>query len=275
MTEGADGSKALVLRFDFKKSPNISEHHWEVFNLQEELAALAELFMPIKLVPKQYDALVSKVRDALDRLRAQERAIMQLCVRDARMPRADFLRQFPNNETELSWADQLASGKSKYAEAIAHTKARLIDSRKTTPGLRALQEPEGVGRILDPILEAREGGSRRVPVLLKLAPELSGEALARLASALHPKSVVYFDYVERKLVERIGDAGRRLHTGRSRNEQVSLDLPPAPVGIPFNFEEHIKLMYDLMALAYQALEIAGESGPLDASLRRVLRQIRV
>src|SRR5213594_4111391 len=31
-------------------------------------------------------------------------------------------------------------------------------------------------------------------------------------------------FVERILVERLGDAGRRLHTGRSRNEQVSLDL---------------------------------------------------
>jgi argininosuccinate lyase len=31
-------------------------------------------------------------------------------------------------------------------------------------------------------------------------------------------------FVERQLVERIGDAGRRLHTGRSRNEQVSVDL---------------------------------------------------
>jgi argininosuccinate lyase len=31
-------------------------------------------------------------------------------------------------------------------------------------------------------------------------------------------------FVERQLVNRIGDAGRRLHTGRSRNEQVSLDL---------------------------------------------------
>ena len=31
-------------------------------------------------------------------------------------------------------------------------------------------------------------------------------------------------FVERLLVERLGDAGRRLHTGRSRNEQVSLDL---------------------------------------------------
>ncbi len=31
-------------------------------------------------------------------------------------------------------------------------------------------------------------------------------------------------FVERKLVERIGEPGKRLHTGRSRNEQVSVDL---------------------------------------------------
>jgi argininosuccinate lyase len=31
-------------------------------------------------------------------------------------------------------------------------------------------------------------------------------------------------FVERELVARAGDAGRRLHTGRSRNEQVSLDF---------------------------------------------------
>jgi len=31
-------------------------------------------------------------------------------------------------------------------------------------------------------------------------------------------------FVERQLIERVGDAGKRLHTGRSRNEQVSLDL---------------------------------------------------
>jgi argininosuccinate lyase len=31
-------------------------------------------------------------------------------------------------------------------------------------------------------------------------------------------------FVERALIDRIGDVGRRLHTGRSRNEQVSVDL---------------------------------------------------
>ena len=31
-------------------------------------------------------------------------------------------------------------------------------------------------------------------------------------------------FVERQLVERVGNLGKRLHTGRSRNEQVSVDL---------------------------------------------------
>ncbi|MFL9813375.1 RNA polymerase sigma factor RpoD [Stutzerimonas sp. VN223-3] len=103
----------------------------------EALQELATLFMPIKLIPKQYDALVERVRGALSQVRAQERAIMQICVRDARMPRADFLRQFPSNETDLSWADQLAGGKSKYAEAIA---ARKDDIQRCQQQLLALEE---------------------------------------------------------------------------------------------------------------------------------------
>ncbi len=103
----------------------------------DALQELATLFMPIKLIPKQYDALVQRVRDALSQIRAQERAIMQICVRDARMPRADFLRQFPNHETDLDWADQLAAGKSKYAEAIA---ARKEDIQSSQQKLIALEE---------------------------------------------------------------------------------------------------------------------------------------
>ena len=103
------------------------------------LQELAELFMPIKLVPKQYDALVVRVRDSLQRLRAQERAIMQLCVRDARMPRADFLKLFPGNEIELDWAVKLSEGKSRYAanlaplvEEIQRNQQILIDLEKET-----------------------------------------------------------------------------------------------------------------------------------------------
>src|SRR4029079_13035669 len=54
-----------------------------------------------------------------------------------------------------------------------------------------------------------------------------GEILT--AGLADPASVAGVDedvhsFVERQLVARLGDPGRRLHTGRSRNEQVSLDL---------------------------------------------------
>ena len=37
-----------------------------------------------------------------------------------------------------------------------------------------------------------------------------------------------------------------------RQQETDVELPPAPIGIPFQFEEHIELMYGLLALAYQA-----------------------
>jgi RNA polymerase primary sigma factor len=108
-------------------------------NSKQGIAALkemAELFMPIKLVPKQYEALVVFVRSTLERLRAQERAIMQLCVRDARMPRADFLKLFPGNEIDTEWSVGLAKGKAKYAEAIGGLQA---DIQRCQQKLAALQ----------------------------------------------------------------------------------------------------------------------------------------
>ena len=67
-----------------------------------------------------------------------------------------------------------------------------------------------------------------------LTPEEAGQIESTLATILDqsrtdPAFVAGNDedvhsFVERQLVERVGDAGRRLHTGRSRNEQVSLDL---------------------------------------------------
>ncbi|KAA0695242.1 RNA polymerase sigma factor RpoD [Halopseudomonas laoshanensis] len=100
-----------------------------------ELEELALLFMPIKLIPKQYEALVQRVRGAQDQIRAQERAIMQLCVRDVRMPRADFLRGFPGNEINTDWVDSLLADKPRYAEALEDRKPDIIRAQKKLAGL--------------------------------------------------------------------------------------------------------------------------------------------
>jgi argininosuccinate lyase len=63
-------------------------------------------------------------------------------------------------------------------------------------------------------------------------------------------------FVERQLVARIGDAGRRLHTGRSRNEQVSVDLRLyLRRRIPL-LQEHLRSL--VAAVADQA-EAAGDA----------------
>jgi argininosuccinate lyase len=59
---------------------------------------------------------------------------------------------------------------------------------------------------------------------------IARELTALLAEVRRDPRIVQGDdedvhaWVERQLVERVGDAGKRLHTGRSRNEQVSVDL---------------------------------------------------
>ncbi|MCX6545401.1 MAG: argininosuccinate lyase [Acidobacteria bacterium] len=73
-------------------------------------------------------------------------------------------------------------------------------------------------------------------------------------------------FVERELIDRIGDAGRCLHTGRSRNEQVSLDLR-------LYFKRRIPLLINrlhrlLTALADQAEASALSTMPSYTHLRR-------
>ena len=56
-------------------------------------------------------------------------------------------------------------------------------SSPNTPGLRGLQNPDELKRLLGQVMEARTAQTRRVPVLLKIAPDLDGGALDEIARA--------------------------------------------------------------------------------------------
>lgn len=58
-------------------------------------------------------------------------------------------------------------------------------------------------------------------------------------------------FVEAELTERIGDAGKRLHTGRSRNDQVATDLKL------YLKAEANKLLGDLLQLTKETTELAA------------------
>src|SRR5688572_18999749 len=53
-------------------------------------------------------------------------------------------------------------------------------------------------------------------------------------------------------LENVREIERRIQLSGQHDLNVDLALPGAPAGIPFSYEEHIALMYNLLALAYQA-----------------------
>ena len=52
-------------------------------------------------------------------------------------------------------------------------------------------------------------------------------------------------------LESVREIERRIQKAGQQHLNSYSELPEAPVGIPYAFEEHINLMYDLLALAYQ------------------------
>lgn len=62
--------------------------------LKAEQTRLAVLFSPIKLVPKHFERLVGQVRISVEQVRAQEKAVMQLCVKKPRCRVRRLSRRF-------------------------------------------------------------------------------------------------------------------------------------------------------------------------------------
>ncbi|MEC7816150.1 MAG: RNA polymerase sigma factor RpoD [Pseudomonadota bacterium] len=97
---------------------------------QEALNELGQVFAPFKLANKAFDELVNVVRSTNDLVRENERAIMEICVRDCKMPRKDFIKDFPGNEVNLDWAAGLAKGKKGYASAIGERVDEIVRLQK-------------------------------------------------------------------------------------------------------------------------------------------------
>jgi RNA polymerase primary sigma factor len=86
---------------------------------------LAAEFMELKLSPRMFDALILNLRAHIGEIRQLEKEIMILAVRDAGMPRKDFISTFPKNETSSRWlAKHIKAGK-KYSAPLARMKEEI------------------------------------------------------------------------------------------------------------------------------------------------------
>ncbi|MCK9504023.1 MAG: RNA polymerase sigma factor RpoD [Porticoccaceae bacterium] len=108
---------------------------------QKQLEELGEIFKYLKLTPRQFDPLIQEVRNALDQIRKEERNIMLLCVRHAKMPRQDFIASFPGNETNEKWLPALIKAKHSYSGKLDELKDEILRCQRK---LMALEESHGI-----------------------------------------------------------------------------------------------------------------------------------
>jgi RNA polymerase primary sigma factor len=87
---------------------------------------LEEQFITLKLVPRIVDIMIANLRRIIGRIRTHERAIMDICVTKAGMPRKDFITSFPKNETNLEWVDAQANGGYKYSAQLAQYRDEIL-----------------------------------------------------------------------------------------------------------------------------------------------------
>jgi RNA polymerase primary sigma factor len=93
-------------------------------------AELADQLMELKLAPKLFDKLVRSLRDSVSIVRMQERQVMQICIRDAGMPRKDFLASFPKSETDLTWIEKHIRAKRKHSSTLAKLKDEVLRAQR-------------------------------------------------------------------------------------------------------------------------------------------------
>ncbi|MGH8244285.1 MAG: RNA polymerase sigma factor RpoD [Steroidobacteraceae bacterium] len=112
---------------------------------------LAEQFMELKLAPKMFDALVAHLRSHVDEVRRLEREIMTICVRQAGMPRKDFIGTFPRNETNVRWIDKHIRAKRKHSAVLGRLREEVVRRQQELRALekrltRSIQELKQVNR---------------------------------------------------------------------------------------------------------------------------------
>jgi len=125
----------VIRRLHKRTVVNIEKYGFKDKKTIKVQADNADQLMEIKLAPKLFDLLVRNLRGIVTIIRSQERLIMQICVRDARMPRKDFLASFPKSETDLAWIDKHIRAKRKHSSTLAKLKDDILRAQRKLIGV--------------------------------------------------------------------------------------------------------------------------------------------
>jgi RNA polymerase primary sigma factor len=116
-----------------KRFSSIAKVHHQFLNALDKLGAkdpktlkirkkICGELMELKLSPKMFDQLIDNLRQHVTEVRLLEKEIMFLCIKQAGMPRKDFISTFPKNETSTRWLDKHIKAKKRYSAPLAKFK---------------------------------------------------------------------------------------------------------------------------------------------------------
>ncbi len=128
----------VVLTKDGHKAP-------KYFELQKKISM--EL-MQIRFAARQVERLCDSVRTEVDNIRQIERKIQDLVVNKGGMPRPEFIKKFPDNETSLRWIDREVAAHHNYSEQLAKFRQAIVEQQQKILNLQS--------RVMIPLKDLKE-----------------------------------------------------------------------------------------------------------------------
>ena len=95
-----------------------------------EFKKLGEIFQFLKFSPRMFDDISAIARSGLSRIREKEKFIQEQLVRNARMPRKDFLASYAENLTKVRWVDSLMKEKKYKKDLLEKAKQDVVIAQK-------------------------------------------------------------------------------------------------------------------------------------------------
>ena len=151
-TEEASGldPEEVRLRFEeleqlfIKVNDLLATHDRDSDVVKAAMNELANCFMLFKLNSRVSDNIMDMMREVYEDVRKNERHIMKLVIRRGKMPKDEFRKTFPHNETNLDWLPNRIAGKPAFADTLE----RVLDEVLQYQG-RIQQHEQNLGMNID------------------------------------------------------------------------------------------------------------------------------
>ncbi|VWX31429.1 sigma D (sigma 70) factor of RNA polymerase, major sigma factor during exponential growth [Moraxellaceae bacterium 17A] len=151
-TEEASGLDPEEVRLRFeeleqlftKVNDLLATHDRDSEVVKAAMNELANCFMLFKLNSRISDNIMNMMREVYEDVRKNERHIMKLVIRRGKMPKDEFRKTFPHNETNLDWLPNRIAGKPAFADTLERVLDEVLQYQR-----RIQQHEQNLGMSID------------------------------------------------------------------------------------------------------------------------------